>query len=68
MNKYDTLTTMILAASTSMAIGTFLLQTLGAFVLGIAGALAGWFFSAFIKPKLEAWKVKLKSKKIDKEA
>lgn len=60
--------TIVLSAGTSMAVGTFVLQALGAFLLGITGALAGWFFTSFIRPKLESWRKDLGHRKDDKKA
>jgi hypothetical protein len=62
-HQIDNVTTVILAASTSMAVGTFLLQALGAFVLGVMGALAGWFFTSYIRPRLDTWKAAREAKK-----
>lgn len=56
------LASIFIGALTSLSIGTFLLQALGAFILGITGAFAGWCFTYFISPKLNAWKQKLQKK------
>jgi len=52
MNRHDfgpTITGLIL----SVGVGSFLFQALGAFVIGILGALGGWVFGHYIKPFLE---------------
>lgn len=43
----------ILGAATTLGIGPFLFQLLGTFILGLVGALAGYLFTKFIKPKLD---------------
>lgn len=52
MNKQDA-GSAFLGAVFSMGIGSVALQGLGALLIGILGALGGWFFSHFIKPRLE---------------
>ena len=52
MNRHDlgpTVTGLIL----SLSVGSFVFQALGAFVIGILGALGGWVFGHYIKPLLE---------------
>ena len=50
---------MILGAVTATGIGSFLFQALGAIILGILGALGGYIFTHFLKPRID----KLLSKK-----
>jgi len=54
---------MILGAVTAAGVGSFLFQALGVLVLGIIGALGGWIFEHLIKPKLNALKHKILSRK-----
>ena len=50
------LVSIMLGTITSVGIGTFLLHAVSAFILAIIGALGGWFFQHFIRPKLDKWK------------
>lgn len=44
----------ILASSaTSAGIGSLILDSLGAIVLGVLGALGGWIFAKYLRPLLE---------------
>ncbi len=43
----------LLGAISSFSIGSLLFQGLGALFLGILGAIGGWLFTRFLKPKLE---------------
>lgn len=38
---------------TAAGLGSFLFQALGAVILGLMGALGGYLFAKFIKPKLD---------------
>jgi len=46
----------ILGTVTTVTVGTFILQALSAFVLALIGALGGWIFQHYIRPKLDKWK------------
>lgn len=43
----------ILGALTATGVGSFLFQAFGAILLGILGALGGYVFTHFLKPKLD---------------
>lgn len=64
MNRPNEGFSVVLGALTAAGIGNIFFQALGAVLLGLLGALGGYLFGKFIKPKLDA----LISKKKDKEA
>jgi hypothetical protein len=54
MNKNELPSTVIGAAS-SVSIGSVLMDSAGALLIGVLGALGGWLFAHFVKPKLDKW-------------
>jgi len=42
-----------IGAILSVSVGSLLLQGLGALIIGLLGALGGWLFAHFLKPRLE---------------
>lgn len=57
----------ILGAVTATGVGTVLFQAIGTLVLGLIGALGGYLFQKFVKPKLDKIINKI-SKKSELEA
>lgn len=57
MSKHNTspteLASMLTGAVTSAGVGSFLLDSLGALLLGIMGAIGGYLFTKFIKPQFD---------------
>jgi len=53
----------VLGAITATGLGTFLFQALGTLVLGFLGALGGYLFSHFLKPRLDRLLAKKKQEK-----
>jgi len=51
-------TSVFLAIITSTTVGAIIFQALGVFILGLIGALAGWVFQEYVRPKLDKWKNK----------
>jgi hypothetical protein len=45
--------TILWATITGVSIGTFVFQALGTLLLGIIGALGGYLFNKFAKPRLD---------------
>lgn len=62
--EHDYFYSTVIGAITATSIGSFLFQTLGAFVIGVVGALGGYLFARFLKPRLD----KLFPKKNDPKA
>jgi hypothetical protein len=62
MTRLDTLC-VIMGTLTSIGIGGLLMQALGAFIVGILGALGTWIFVRYIKPALENLAEKITRKK-----
>lgn len=52
MHRTD-LPAMFLGLITTTTIGTLIFQALGTLVLGIIGALGGYLFNRFLRPKLD---------------
>lgn len=44
----------ILGALTSIGVGTLFFQAIGTLVLGLIGALGGYLFQRFLKPRLDS--------------
>lgn len=51
--KVHELVSILYGTVTAATAGTFLFQALGAIILGIMGALGGYLFAKFVKPKLD---------------
>lgn len=50
---------MVIGAVTATGFGTFVFQALGTVLLGVLGALGGYIFTRFIKPRIDkALKIK----------
>lgn len=53
-------------AVTGTTVGTFIFQAVGTILLGILGALGGYIFIRFIKPRLDRISLKKDKDKLDK--
>ena len=65
MNKTETsgdILPIVLGAATAVGVGSFILQAMGVFVLGLIGAFAGWVFNHLLKPKLNKFLKKITEK------
>lgn len=49
----DGLAYIAMGAITASSVGTFLFQAIGALILGLMGAIGGYLFNRFIRPKLD---------------
>lgn len=55
-----------IGALTATSVGSFLFQAAGALILGIMGAIGGYLFNRFLRPKLDRVLNKTKQKNEEK--
>jgi len=58
----DGLAYIVMGAITASGVGQFLFQAIGALILGIMGAVGGYLFNRFLRPKFDALLNKNKQK------
>jgi uncharacterized membrane protein len=57
------LNSIILGGLTAAGLGTFLFQALGTLLLGVIGALGGYLFQRYLKPRLDKFLMKKNGEK-----